>query len=1033
MKKLLVRMERTVGIIQMRKFIPLLTLLFCFTGYGQTLKSITIIPPSDGSHLSNVSSTAQYTTLCTYSDLSTDNCSTQTLTWGSSSPFAMTVSSTGLAQWGPSFGGAIATLSRTSNVTTVTTTGNFLVPLGAKVVIEGATDTSFNGTFTITSSSSGSSNTLRYANTGADGTTTGGKVYFSGAPDVYVYAASVLGHKVVLIDSVPIASIAMRPETTSTSIVLGSTVMVSAEDSTINNVDGPSLGDYCAWTSSNPSVASIDSIGNITGTGVGTAVITCTLSGIAATKTVTVFSPTVAGNTWYVRPDGGTIKDTNVPGGQCDGTLNVPLAGSTGGHCALNNPMYLFTDETSTTVYTGVVQAGDTAIIAQAATPYLMGAKTPTTKWIIWNGPTIPSGTPLQSTRILGSNYGNCGSISAMTNLENYYTGTLFNLQGIQNVDIECLNLSNFSDCNQGLQNPMTFPCPTTPWAPDGVKSQIPILVDTFSSNTLMKNDYIHGYTNGFDGTPGPGLVMDHVTAWFNWQAGLDFDNPFGYSSNRTEGFTGQNIDVSYSGCTEELPKVLTAASRDGDGNLTVTFDSSQEVNYVDGTNLVLTGMTPSDLNGTYPVSSITFNQNTASITGGTCINNIASTSASTKCTFTTQSAPTFASGSFVNITGATPAFLNGTYEVLSTSSSGFIVTASALSRTGWTAATISSGGTASTATSLVATAIGSSETASSVGTASHVFPGHRCLDQFTSGYADGDGVGTGSNTIGTWKCDHCTFIGNLQDGWDMLHSSMRQSIYTNSYSASNQGAPAKFGNADYGLFYNNVNVANGGSLLAFDANKPPDFNQNLTTPYRGGDAFPVNSRMWSTMIVTNNTWIGGFNTMQDDGCADPAGCNSLPAFETFVTQNNLWIGFMDTNNPVFNSSVPGMYCGTGCNGTNNPDPVWQWVNNMGYNVRNQPAGTGNLWTTNPLVVQLIPNIASLASEVDALNFNMHLTSSSPAIAAGIENSYVPTLDNDGNVRPNPPSIGAYEFAGVPPTFVIKTNGVFRLSGSVKF
>lgn len=993
---------------------------------GQTLSKITILPPSDGSHLANVSATAQFATLCTYSNNSTDNCSSQTLTWGSSSPIGMSVSSTGLAQWGPSFGGHIVTLSRSGGVTTVTTDQTFFVPLFQKAIIEGATDPTFNGTYGINSSSSSASNTLSYTNGGADATTTGGKMFFTGGLDVYAYSGSVLGHLIVNIDSSVITSIAIRPETVSNEIVVGSTVIVSAEDSTSNNVDGAAIGDYCAWTSSNPSIAKVDSIGNVTGVAAGTATITCTLAGVTGTRSVTVTSPTVASNTWYVRPDGGTLKDANVPSGQCDGTLNVALAGSSGGHCALINPMYLFTDETSNTVYTGVVQAGDTAIITPGPTPYLMGSKSSTVQWVTQPNATFPAGTPSHPTRILGSNFVSCSSTSAMTKLENYFAFGTFNLEGIQNVDIECINLSNWSDCNQGLETSLAFDCPVTAWAPSGLKSQIPILVDTFSSNVLLKNDFIHGFTNGFDGTPGPGLIMDHVTSWLNWQAGLDFDSPFGYNGNRTEGFTGQNLDVSYSGCTEQQPSTLTSAARDGSGHLTVNFVANQVANYVVGTNLVLTGMTPSDLNGTFPVSSIAFNQQTVSITGGTCTEQFGGSN-NFFCVFNTSTAPAFGIGAFVNITGASPSFLNGGYEVNSTTSSSFTVAASRLSRPGWSNNTIASGGTASTASTLVATASGSNETASSVGTASHVIPGHRCLDQFDSGFADGDGVGTGNNTIGPWKCDHCTFIANLQDGWDMLHSAMTESTYTNSYSASNQGAPAKFGNADKGTFFNNVNVANGGSLLAFDPNRSPDFNQYISTPYRGGDAFPVNSRMWSTMIVTNNTWIGGFNTMQDDGCSDAAGCTSLPAFENFVTQNNLWIGFQDINNPVFNSSPPGMYCGADCNGTGNTNPAWQWVNNIGFNVRNGPVGTNNQWSTNPLVVQLIPDIATFADEVNALNFDMHLTSGSPAIGAGVENAFVPTLDNAGNTRPNPPSIGAFELpGGVPSPLVFSGNFVLR-------
>jgi hypothetical protein len=736
------------------------------------------------------------------------------------------------------------------------------------------------------------------------------------------------------------------------------------------------------------------------------------LHGVTASEVLYVTSPTIASNTWYVRDDGGTIKDANVPGGQCDGTLNVPYAGSTGGHCAVNSPMYLITDETSTTAHTGLVGPGDTAIITPKAdgTPYLMGSKSQDVAWVVGGAGSFPSGTPSNPTRILGSNYASCSANSAKTKIENYWAGIVFDVRGTQNLDIECLEMSNWTDCNQGLENNISFSCPVNTANPNGIKSQFPFIADTFSSNILVKNVKEHGFTNAWTGTPGPGLVIQDTSGSMNWQAGWDFDDPYGYKGNRTEGFTGNGLEAAYNGCTEELPKSLSSVSRDGSGNLNVSFAAGQTVNYVSGTNLVLTGMTPSDLNGTFPVSAITFNQEAVTITGGTCDNNISQTSSLTKCTLTTSTAPAFIPGSFVNIAGATPSWLNGNYEVFSSSSTGFVVAASGLSHPGWTAATVSSGGTASTAISLTATAAGSAESATTVGTASHVIPIHRCEDQYDSGYADGDGVGTGDNTIGVWQCDKCKFTDNLQDGWDMLHSAMDKSSYTNSTSKGNEGAPAKFGNMDVGTFYNNVDIANGGSLLAFNADKAPDFNQYIATPYRAGDTFPINERMWTRVTITNNTFMGGFNTMVDDGCTDANNCHSLPAFEKFEIQNNIWIGFQDVNNPTYNSSVPGMYCGNSCNNSPNENGNWVWTNNIGFNVRNYPTGTGNNWSIDPGVIKVIPDILTFADEYKSLDFNVLLTSTANARGFSVVNADVPTYDNVHYLRPSPAAAGALEY-----------------------
>jgi hypothetical protein len=244
----------------------------------------------------------------------------------------------------------------------------------------------------------------------------------------------------------------------------------------------------------------------------------------------------------------------------------------------------------------------------------------------------------------------------------------------------------------------------------------------------------------------------------------------------------------------------------------------------------------------------------------------------------------------------------------------------------------------------------------------------------------------------------------------------MDSSTYTNSISSGNEGAPAKFGNTDIGTFYNNIGIGSGGSLLAFNPDKAPDFNQYIATPYRGGDTFPINERMWSRMTITNNTFMGGFNTIMDDGCTDADNCTSLPAFEKFEIQNNVWIGFQDVNNPTYNSSLPSMYCGMSCNNTPNGNGNWVWTNNIGFNVRNGPVGTGNNWSLDPGVVQVIPDILTFANEYKSLSYNIALTSVSSARGFSVVNADVPTYDNTGYLRPSPAADGALEFQTNPST-----------------
>lgn len=980
----------------------LVALSLAVTAQAKTLQSITILPPADGYHISSTVTSAQLSATCTYTDAGPDACVGVTLTWGSADPGNLSVNSSGLVTFGVGDGGAIASIVRSGNLVTVTTTSSNLFgtlntynPVTA--IIRGVTDSSFNGVFPITVTGP---NTFTYSQTGVNASSSGGAAYDAYAnPDIYAYNGTILGHHPVRLDGTAVTAITVRPETASNTIVQGTTVLVSALDTTSDPIGGAPLGDYCAWTSANPAIATVNNIGEVTGVAAGTTNITCTFNSHTASRTVNVTNPTITTNIWYVRPDGGTVWTARV-NGQCNGTANAPYPGSgTNQNCAVSSPMYCFTDESSSTVYTGIVQPGDTCLVVQGSTPYKMNGKTPSTNWItndVASGGAviIPSGTPAQHTKLLGANYAACSSNSARTQLQNYYGFITLDLRGQQNVDIGCIDLSNYADCTANLTGVIDFTCPNG-------QAAFPFMADSFSANINLTNSGDHGFYVGWAGTPGPGLVVNNFSDQMNAQSGLNFDDPFGYNGNRSDGFTATQLNSSYNGCTNELDKSLASVSRDGAGNLTVNFAANQIVNYLAGNNIVLSAMTPSDLNGTFPVTSIPFNQQTVSITGGSCIAN--SGSATYQCTLTTSTNPAFGIGAFVKITGASPSWLNKGFEIYSTDTNRFSFNVSASATPGAGVVTVSSGGTASTASSLTATAAGSAESATVVGTASHVIPAHRCMDQNDGAFANGDGVGTGSNTIGSWKCDKCTIVGNLQDGWDMLHSAMIQSVFTNSLAAGNEGATAKFGNADTGTVDNNILVANCASLLAFDPDKPADYNQYLATPCRAADAFPVGSRAWSRIAVSNNSLQTAQVVAIDSACNDVMGCSTLTSINSYVMQNNVFAGFIDTNNPS-GGSTPGLYFETRAT-------PWVWNNNLSYNVTGTPSGSGNLWATNPLVTTLIPNISTFSGESNALSWNFQPTSSSPVLGAGVHNSNTPTTDYAGTTRPNPPSIGALELS----------------------
>jgi hypothetical protein len=847
--------------------------------------------------------------------------------------------------------------------------------------------------------------------------------------EIYAYdttAGLVIGHHPMDTKSTPPGALASRPETSSANIIVGATVVVSAGDSGNSKY----FGDYCYWSSSNPAVASTDTWGRVTGISPGTANIVCNYFGMNVSRTVDVINPAVPSNTWYVRADGGPRYYSGLAGDSCTGLTNAAMVvgGGPSQSCAFNHPMYLVTDNhPGAVVPPGAIvdccvamQAGDTAYIAPNTArsdgvwqigKYMPGTTTPWTGLIAAYSLTPPSGVAAQHTRIIGTGYVpgtyNPSNVPGnRTRLQGYFGSAVLSLYDVQYFDLDGIDIGNSDDCIKAnaFSGAYDYLCPTTsPGTAEGNRG------DDFTANVTYNDVRIHGFIAGWAGTPGPGLVWNHSSSQYNVLTGLNFDNPYGWVGNRAGGFTGNYVTITGSGCTEEMPKPLSAVSRSSN-TVAVTFAPGAIVNYEPGTNVILSGMTPTDLNGTFPVNAVSFNQQTVNITGGTCPANGTGT-ALHECDFTTTTQPTFGKYAFVQISGVSPSYLNGGWEVWSSSPSGFVIITTFKMSGIPSHSTIpitSSGGIAATANSVTFAQGGADEIATGMGTATHVVPAHHCYDQDAGTYANGDGVGTGSDTIGSWICDHCTIKDNWQDGWDMLHSAMEYSQFTNTISTGNQGAPAKFGNTDVGLFANNMLVANCASHLAFNADWPPDYNQMTSMICRAGDTFPSQERPWSQMVITNNTWDTTQSVGFDDRCTDLIGCRGpLAALGKFEMQNNLWIGFQDTNDndPTTTPGYGACYASGTC-------PIWTYTNNAQYQIRNFPAGQLTLSPPQPGVNSYIPNILSRADETKAWTFNMLLPPGSNLSGVGVLNADVPATDMNGNSRSvggGNPSVGAFE------------------------
>ncbi len=133
------------------------------------------------------------------------------------------------------------------------------------------------------------------------------------------------GTAAITVTNVPVASVTVSPA--SASVAQGQTTQLSA---TTKDANGNTLsGRVVTWTSSNPSVATVNGSGRVTGVGAGSATITATSEGQSGTAAITVTSVPVASVT--VSPAsasvgvGQTVQLTATPK---DANAN-PLTGRT--------------------------------------------------------------------------------------------------------------------------------------------------------------------------------------------------------------------------------------------------------------------------------------------------------------------------------------------------------------------------------------------------------------------------------------------------------------------------------------------------------------------------------------------------------------------------------------------------------------------------------------------------------------------------------------------------------------------------------
>lgn len=259
-----------------------------------------------------------------------------------------------------------------------------------------------------------------------------------------------------------------------------------------------------------------------------------------------------ASHTWFIRPDGGDRK-------QCTGKADAAYPGKGSAKpCAFKNPYELFTNGEYNNK-DSVVQGGDTILVRGG--PYRMGYKGPNPKdyWGNCPGdpygcsmPPLPSGTADHPTRLLGENYQSCNKKTQL--FGGYALGAVINLQGSKHVDVECLELTDHSQCTRvGGGYPASEGChndyPVSDYAGTG------IVTSSGTADVLLKNLDIHGFTgHGIGGAIGADVTADHVRIAFNGSSGWDFDDGRGTQSAPDAAVHATYLTVEWNGCNEEYP-----------------------------------------------------------------------------------------------------------------------------------------------------------------------------------------------------------------------------------------------------------------------------------------------------------------------------------------------------------------------------------------------------------------------------------------------------------------------------------------------
>lgn len=265
---------------------------------------------------------------------------------------------------------------------------------------------------------------------------------------------------------------------------------------------------------------------------------------------------------YYIRSDGSS--STN-----CTGTTDAAYDGAgTGEACAFNHPIWAIGGVGTTRI----MQGGDT-LISRSGDEFMFGIGMPNTVGCTYPdqrncyADAIPSGTPTNPTRLLGSQW----NTGCATKSQWWGTGAVdrvIDLTGASNIEIQCLDVTDHSNCGWD-QDDTNRACVK----PTGVTSS---LVGTYgikglhgvgATNVKIWNSEFHGFAvQGVTLSDLHGNTdIKNVNIDGNYNAGWEGDGrQFGGTGALQDGvFRAHKLKVRYNGCSENYPRSSTFSHSD--------------------------------------------------------------------------------------------------------------------------------------------------------------------------------------------------------------------------------------------------------------------------------------------------------------------------------------------------------------------------------------------------------------------------------------------------------------------------------------